>query len=110
MSKKQNAFPSLEELDALDAAIEKQGAHYKSGNVTHDVVTRVNTENHTVTHDAAPQPNVTHGTKVRVTTYLSPELAGKLRELIKELDRSESWVVNAMIADALAAKKFQPEV
>ena len=97
MSKPSKGFPNLAELARLDAVIDAKGAHYTAAQPT-------------VTPDAAPrdnaaQPAVTHGSRVRLTTYVGPALAGEVRTIMGADDRSESWVVATLVAEALAARR-----
>ena len=100
-SKPKTNFPDLAALAALDDRIEKMGAHYTTAKhpITHDGAQRDSAQQ----GDAA-LPATTHSNRVRVTTYVSTQVAAEVRALMAVLDRPESWVAGKLIEEALKAR------
>ena len=111
MSAKPRGFPDLEALAKLDSRIDKLGSHYVTAQ---PVAAQPTAPQPDITHDAAlrdsaqqaalPLPATTHSSRVRVTTYVTPAVAAEVRELIRVLDRPESWVAGMLLTEALAAR------
>tara|TARA_R110000868_G_scaffold249898_4_gene506373 strand:- start:5524 stop:5895 length:372 start_codon:yes stop_codon:yes gene_type:complete len=118
MATKPKGFPTLAQLAEMDAMIVAKGAHFVSSNVAlvSDTASQNNAKNDNVPHLAIPTVKTTelavtqsalpttHGKRTRVTGYIDPGDAYRVHELMAALDRSESWVVGALVAEAIAAR------
>jgi hypothetical protein len=78
-----------------------------------ETVEKVNPEQVTLTRDNPPKakktavealPAPTHGKRVRLSVYVTPEEAGIIRKLAAEADRSESYMGGELITQALKAR------
>lgn len=92
--------PVVEQHSTAQHAAEQSSAardNTAQGVAAHDNATRDNATR-------AELPQVTHGSKVRVTAYLRPEQAAAVHELAKSLERSESYITSMLITEALKAR------